>query len=85
MVVECFSRKGFEILFANDKTLVRTNLQVFLLSPTEWNYKCYVEAIRVEVSLGNINNWDELCGMFKHQSKEGMAVAMIQVPRSYYL
>lgn len=85
MKVECFSRKGFEIVFADDKTLVRTNLQVFLLSPTEWNYSKYIEAIRVEVELGNIKDWNELYGMFKHHDRNDLVVQMIAVQKGYYI
>lgn len=85
MVVQSYSRKGFDIVFADDKTLVRTNLQVFLLTPTEWNYTKYVEAIRVEASLGNIKDWDELCSMFKHEERHDLVVQMVQVPKGYYL
>lgn len=83
IAVERYSRRGFDIVLTDDRTLVSTNLQVFLLSPTEWNYRKYVEAIRVEAGLGNIKDWNELCTMFKHENKEEMVVRMILVPRSY--
>jgi len=83
--VERYARKGFEVVLADDKTLVKTNLQVFLLSPSEFNYRAYVREIRAEIALGHIKDWNELCGMFRHKESGMLVVSMIRVLEKDYV
>lgn len=84
-MLERYERKGFEFIFSDDKTLVKTDLQVFLLCPRDWNYSGYINEIRSEVTTGNIKNWDELCSMLKHRETGELVVNMIAVSGSRYL
>lgn len=75
-----YKRNGFEfVVMDNNKTLVRTHLQVFLLtslvSPT------YVTSIRECIERGEIQDLNELCGRFYNEERN---VVISMVPTSVY-
>ena len=74
-----YKRKGFDFVIMDNKTLVRTNLQVFLLSslvsPT------YVTTIREAIEHGEIEDLNELCGRFYNDDRN---VVVSMTPTSVY-
>lgn len=69
-----YKQKGFDLVLTDDKTLVRTNLQVFLLhsayAPT------YIREIRNCAERGEVHDMNELCGMFYNEDHRKMVDMM---------
>lgn len=69
-----YKQKGFDLVLTDDKTLVRTSLQVFLLyspyAPT------YIKCIRECAERGEVHDLDELCGMFFNEHNKKMVHMM---------
>lgn len=74
---------SFEIVCVEGKTLVRTNLQVFLLSAP--GYGKYIDRINSEYGYGRVKDFNELCGMFLHEDRGKPIVNMIPVKREWYV
>lgn len=74
MTVEVYKQKGFDLVLTDDKTLVRTNLQVFLLySPYA---KKYLMNIRSRAVLCEFQDLNDLCGMFYNEKDEKVVQMM---------
>jgi hypothetical protein len=82
MVAEIYNRKGFDILLTADKTLVRTNLQAFLLYTSRHSFQ--IDAIRDEIFCGHIADLNELVGMFYNEKNEKI-VEMLPVRIDLYV
>ena len=85
MTVERYERKGFDIILTDERVLVKTPLQVFLVTPKEYNYNQYIYEIKNAAQCGKIKDWNELCGMFLHKDKGTSVIKLILVSESTYL
>lgn len=81
MTVVIYKQKGFELVLTDDKTLVRTNLQVFLLyapyAPT------YIREIRERAVCEGAYDLNDLCGMFYDDNDRKMVEMMPTRLESY--
>ena len=85
MTVERYERKGFSIILTDERVIVKTPHQVFLIAPREYNYTQYINEIRIATQCGWIKDWNELCGMFLHKDRGTSVIKLILVSESTYL
>jgi hypothetical protein len=84
-VVERYKRNGFELVLTTDKTLVRTPLQVFLLTAQQYSHGTYIDTIRMSAEKGEIKDMNELCGMFYKIGTNERVINMIPVRECWYV